>query len=135
MALKSKIRERNNNRENFIEVHAPEKVISIDENLCSELCFPLIYRNEDYFQLACKIYDSFVEKLNINGQLTEKMIREVVVKHISTFTLPKHVIKTEIADFVIDNLLFYGPITTIINIAGTGLNDIIVNTKDGIYTR
>jgi len=130
MALKSKIRERSNNREQVIEVHALEKVISIDENLCSELCFPLIYRNEDYFQLACKIYDSFVEKLNINGQLTEKMIREVVVKHISTFSLPKHIIKTEIADFVIDNLLFYGPITTIIKIAGTGLNDIIVNTKD-----
>jgi len=92
----------------------------------------MIYRNEEYFQLACSIYDAFVEKLNINGQLTEKMIREVVTKHISDFTLPKPALKTEIADFIIDNLLYYGPISTVMRLAGQGLNDILVNTKDYI---
>lgn len=130
MALKSKLRERHNTQEKIVTVPSAAKPINVDENLCVELCFPLIYRNEEYFKLACEIYDSFLEKLNINGQLTEKMIREVVVKHISTFSVPKHVLKTEIADFVIDNLLYYGPISTIIRISGSNLNDIIVNTKD-----
>ena len=127
MALKSKLKEHHNTHDTIPSV---ANAISVDENLCVELCFPLIYRNEEYFKIACKIYDSFLEKLNINGQLTEKMIREVVVKHISTFNVPKHSIKTEIVDFVIDNLLYYGPISTIIRISGSNLNDIIVNTKD-----
>lgn len=130
MALKSKIKERHNNPDKVVNVVHKNQKISLDENLCSELCFPLIYRNEEYFELACKIYDSFVEKLNINGQITEKMIREVVVQHIAAFNLPKHALRAEIVDFIIDNLLHYGPISTIIRIAGTGLNDIIVNTKD-----
>ena len=130
MALKSKLKERHNTQEKLVTVPGAAKPINLDENLCVELCFPLIYRNEEYFKLACEIYDSFLEKLNITGQLTEKMIREVVVKHISTFSVPKHILKAEIADFVIDNLLYYGPISTIIRISGSDLNDIIVNTKD-----
>lgn len=130
MALKRKMKERHNDAQKVVTIQAVEKNLNLDENLCSELCFPLIYRNDEYFELSCKIYDSFVEKLNISGKLTEKMIREVVVQHIANFNVPKHSIKTEIADFVIDNLLYYGPISTIIRIAGSDLNDIIVNTKD-----
>jgi len=130
MALKRKMKERHNDVQKVVTIQAVEKNLNLDENLCSELCFPLIYRNDEYFELSCKIYDSFVEKLNISGKLTEKMIREVVVQHIANFNVPKHSIKAEIADFVIDNLLYYGPISTIIRIAGSDLNDIIVNTKD-----
>ena len=133
MALKEKIKERHNSLEKPVQVTSKaNESISLEENLCSELCFPLMYRNEDYFRLAGRIYDSFVEKLNIKGELTEKMIREVVNKHISEFSLPKFALKNEIADYVIDNLLYYGPISTIIRIAGSGLNDILVNTKDYI---
>ena len=132
MALKEKIKERHSSISENGQIRSNAQTLHVEENLCSEFCFPLIYRNEEYFALACSIYDAFVEKLNINGQLTEKMIREVVVKHISEFTLPKPVLKTEIADFVIDNLLNYGPISTIMRLAGQGLNDIIVNTKDYI---
>ncbi len=132
MALKEKIKERHSSRETHLQIKSVSATVNVEENLCSEFCFPLIYRNEEYFALACSIYDAFVEKLNINGQLTERMIREVVVKHISEFTLPKPALKTEIADFVIDNLLNYGPISTIMRLAGQGLNDILVNTKDYI---
>lgn len=132
MALKEKIKERHSHAEQEITVKTSSTKIHLEENLCSEFCFPLIYRNDEYFTLTCSIYDAFVEKLNINGQLTEKMIREVVLKHISEFTLPKPALKTEIADFVIDNLLYYGPISTIMRLAGQGLNDILVNTKDYI---
>ncbi len=103
-----------------------------DESLCSEFCFPLIYRDEELFALSAKIYDDFIQKLNIKTQLTEKMVREVVTKHISEYSLAKSNVKNEIADYIIDNLLYYGPISTIIRLAGAGLNDIIVNTKDYI---
>lgn len=132
MALKEKIKERHSSNKTDVQVKSVPTTINIEENLCLEFCFPLVYRNEEYFALACSIYDAFVEKLNINGQLTERMIREVVVKHISEFTLPKPALKTEIADFIIDNLLKYGPISTIMRLAGQGLNDILVNTKDYI---
>ncbi len=132
MALKEKIKERHSHTEENVQVKSVASTVHIEENLCSEFCFPLIYRNDEYFALACSIYDAFVEKLNINGQLTEKMIREVVIKHISEFNLPKPALKNEIADFVIDNLLNYGPISSIIRLAGQGLNDILVNTKDYI---
>lgn len=114
------------------EIHPGSYDTSEDESLCSEFCFPLMYRNEEYFQLACKVYDDFIVKLNIKTQLTEKMVREVVTKHISEYSLPKSSLKNEYVDFIIDNLLYYGPISTIIRLAGTGLNDIIVNTKDYI---
>ncbi len=130
MALKSKLKERSQIREQHSSVTNAPTPVNVDENLCVELCFPLIYRNEEYFKLACEIYDSFLEKLNINGKLTEKMVREVVAKHIAAFNIPKHVLKAEITEFVIDNLLYYGPISSIIRISGSNLNDIIVNTKD-----
>ena len=133
MALKDKIKERTTAIEQLPEVGSKTSdPISIDDSLCSELCFPLMYKNEEYFRLAGRIYDSFVEKLNITGELTERMVREVVNKHISEFAIPKLALKQEIADYVIDNLLYYGPISSIIRVAGVGLNDILVNTKDYI---
>jgi pilus assembly protein CpaF len=132
MALKEKIRGRTFAQESHDVVPEGTTKIEIEAATCSELCFPLMYRDNDFFALACKIYDNFVEKLNIKSELTEKMIREVVIKHISEFSLPKIALKNEIADFVIDNLLYYGPVSTIIRIAGHDLNDIIVNTKDYI---
>lgn len=132
MALKEKIRGRNFVQESLNVVAESTTKIEPEAATCSELCFPMMYRNDEYFTLACKIYDNFVEKLNIKTELTEKMIREVVIKHISEFSLPKIALKNEIADFVIDNLLYYGPVSTIIRIAGHDLNDIIVNTKDYI---
>lgn len=100
--------------------------------VCKNLCFPLIYRNDEYYSLTCKIYDDFVKKLNIQTELTEKMVREVVTKHISEYSIPKIALKNEIADFVVDNLLYFGPITTLIRVSGRDLNDILVNTKDYI---
>jgi len=134
MALREKIKDRNSVNSKPIETKDSSVAFESEEptQVCSELCFPLMYKNEEYFELACKIYDDFVEKLSIKSQLTEEMIREVVVKHISEYSIPKSGLKIEIADFVTDNLLNYGPITTIMKIAGPDLNDIIVNTKDYI---
>jgi len=99
---------------------------------CQPLCFPMLYSNEKFYQLACEIYDSFLAKLNVNSEITEQMIKDVVLKHISGYSLPKTALKNEITEFIIDNLLYYGPITTIMRLAGNELNDILVNTKDYI---
>lgn len=128
MALKEKMKNSYFESDNG----AKKEKINVHEGFCSELCFPLMYRSEEFFLLGYKIYDEFVEKLNIKSELTEKMIREVVVKHISTYELPKNALKAEYTDFIIDNLLYYGPISTIVRLAGVDLNDILVNTKDYI---
>ncbi|QOP42209.1 CpaF family protein [Sulfurimonas marina] len=132
MALREKIRGFSNALESDVEAKVPEEDIVVDDLSCTSFCFPLLYRDEQYYELACHIYDRFIEKLNVKAELTEKMVREVVLKHISEFSIPKTSLKGEIADFLIDNLLYYGPITTIARLAGNGLNDIIVNTKDYI---
>jgi len=103
-----------------------------NEHVCGVFCFPLIYKNEDYFNLTCKIYDEFIDKLNIKATINEKLIREVLGKHLVEYTLPKQALKNEIMEFIVDNLLYYGPISTIMKLAGNDLNDIIVNTKDYI---
>ena len=130
MALKEKIKGFHNNQNEVSKEKI--KTIDVDETTCKELCFPLLYREEEYFHLACDIYDQFIDKLNVKSELTEQMVREVVLKHISEFSIPKFALKNEIADFVIDNLLYFGPISTIMRMAGAGLNDILVNTKDYI---
>jgi len=132
MALKEKIQGHKNSYDTKVESVETPQVTEPELAMCSDLCFPLIYKSEEYFELACVIYDAFVEKLNITTALTEEMIREVVLKHISEFQIPKFSLKNEIADFVIDNLLNYGPLSTIMRVSGSGLNDIIVNTKDYI---
>ncbi|MBA3026451.1 MAG: CpaF family protein [Sulfurimonas sp.] len=130
MALKDTIK-RHQKIEGNTELKKESKV-ETGEHLCSDLCFPMLYKNDEYFNLAYRIYDDFLEKLNIQTKLTEKMVREVVVKHISMYSLPKLQLKNEIADFITDNLLYYGAISTITRIAGADLNDILVNTKDYI---
>jgi pilus assembly protein CpaF len=134
MALREKILRRTPQSASNV-VHLITEADPDDEeqlHACPVFCFPLLYQNDAYFTLAYKIYDAFVEKLNPKVQLTEKMIREVVAKHISEYSLPKAALKSEIVEFIIDNLLYYGPISGIIRNAGHDLNDIIINTKDYI---
>lgn len=131
MAIKEKILRRNTLS---TEVKQPEIQTAEEKDLggCKSICFPMIYQHEDYFDLAYNIYDSFIEKLNPKAQLNEKTIREVISKHLAEYTMPKAGLKNEIIDFIIDNLFYYGPISSIIRNAGHDLNDIIVNTKDYI---
>jgi len=132
MALREKI-ERNRTA-SPLPVQPAVEIANDEETpaVCTSLCFPQIFQKEEYFNLAYQIYDRFIEKLNPKIQLTEKMVREVVIKHISEYPLPKASLKAEIVEFIIDNLLYYGPISGIIRTAGHDLNDIIVNTKDYI---
>lgn len=130
MALKAKMK--GASQVKAISTDMSIDILSDNEPICADLCFPMIYRSDEYYNLACKIYDDFVEKLNVQSELTEEMVRAVVTKHISEYSLPKTQLKAEIADFVVDNLLYFGPISTVMRISGADLNDILVNTKDYI---
>ncbi|QSZ41954.1 CpaF family protein [Sulfurimonas aquatica] len=130
MALKDKMKGSQRAPEEVSKVETKE--LNTQEGSCSELCFPILYRSNEYFNLAYKIYDDFVEKLNIKSELTERMVRDVVTKHISEYSLPKNQLKIEITDFIIDNLLYFGPISTLMRLAGIDLNDVLINTKDYI---
>lgn len=134
MALKEKMMRRLDvvTSENTPYVQNSSAEVSYTNNGCHVFCFPMLYQNDDYFELAYRIYDDFVAKLNPKVQLTEKMIREVVIKHIASYSLPKANLKNEIVELIVDNLLNYGPISTIIRNAGHDLNDVIINTKDYI---
>ncbi|HEX5622826.1 MAG TPA: ATPase, T2SS/T4P/T4SS family, partial [Sulfuricurvum sp.] len=135
MALKEKMLRRTAANTATTVVNYTQEITVDDEeqlNGCQVFCFPMLYQNSDYFDLAYQIYDAFVEKLNPKIQLTEKMIREVVAKHIAGYSLPKANLKNDIIEFIVDNLLYYGPISGIIRNAGHDLNDIIINTKDYI---
>ncbi len=131
MALKEKVLLGSSKRESNVSLNSHINTTK-SEQVCGVFCFPLIYQNQDYFKLCCKIYDDFIEKLNIKTSINEKLIREVLGKHIVEYTLPKQALKNEIIEYIVDNLLYYGPISTIIKLSGNELNDIIVNTKDYI---
>lgn len=134
MALKEKMLRRTVDIDTIAFVSADDSVVEGEEHLqvCQVFCFPQLYQNQEYFNLAYQIYDDFVDKLNPKIQLTEKIIRDVVIKHISSHSLPKASLKNEIVEFIVDNLLYYGPVSGIIRHAGHDLNDIIINTKDYI---
>ncbi len=131
MALKEKVLLGNAKRGSNVSLDSHINTTK-SEQVCGVFCFPLVYQNQDYFKLCCKIYDDFIEKLNIKTAINEKLIREVLGKHIVEYALPKQALKNEIIEYIVDNLLYYGPISTIMKLAGNELNDIIVNTKDYI---
>lgn len=135
MAIKEKILRRSGQFAKEQTDRVIPEIMGIDDHdykRCENICFPLIYQHREFFDLAYSIHDSFIEKLNPKAQLNEKTIRDVISKHLADYTLPKAGLKNEIIDFIIDNLLYYGPISTIIRNTGHDLNDILVNTKDYI---
>lgn len=156
MALKDKM-----SRETTTEVvvQREERVQNIstkdaEGGSCSILCFDEIYSNKKYYVVACKVLDDFVNsyteldaKMNNDREagklgeikysdfqkLKEKTIRDILPKHVAKYPdISKATIKAEVIDFVVDHLMYYGPITTVTNKAGIDLNDILVNTKDHI---
>jgi pilus assembly protein CpaF len=101
----------------------------------SELKFPEIYINDELKDLALKINDSFLLKLKSDQKITKESLEEVLPEYILSFkearTLSKEIVE-DIKTMIINNIIGFGHITTIFNIAKDGLNDVIVNTKDYI---
>ncbi len=100
-----------------------------------ELNFPELYLDEKLLNIAYVINDSFMLNLKSDKKITKESLEEVLPEFILTFPETKKLSKNileEIKNFIMNNLIGYGPISTIFDIAKNGLNDVIVNTKDYI---
>ncbi|WP_321313960.1 ATPase, T2SS/T4P/T4SS family [Halarcobacter sp.] len=99
------------------------------------LDFPKIYLNEKLLNIAYEINDTFMINLKSDKKIVRDSLEEVLPEFILSFKqaskLPKDILE-EIKEFIINNIVGYGPITTIFDIAKDGLNDVIINTKDYI---
>ena len=113
-----------------------EKIDSVRKSVpTSGLVFPKIYLNEKILDLAYEINDTFMLNLKSDKKITRDSLEEVLPEFILSFKqaskLPKDILE-EIKEFIINNIIGYGPITALFDIAKDGLNDVIVNTKDYI---
>ena len=112
------------------------KVESIKQkNFNYRLSFPELYTNKRLLDIAYKINDSFMSNLKSDKKITRDSLDEVLPEFIMNFPDAKSLKKETLDDiktFIINNVIGYGPISTIFDIARDGLNDIIINTKDYI---
>lgn len=99
------------------------------------LTFPKIYLDEKLLEIAYEINDTFMINLKSDKKITRDSLDEVLPEFILSFKqsnhLPKDILE-DIKEFIINNVIGYGPITALFDIAKDGLNDVIVNTKDYI---
>ena len=113
-----------------------EKIKEVKENIKkSDLNFPKIYLDYELLLIARKTYASFIIKLKSDQKITRHSLEDVLPEFISNIVELRGYDKDildEIQDFIIDNLIEYGPISTIYRLAGDGLNDVIVNTHNYI---
>jgi len=126
----------NEDFENINEVISREKIDSVKKSVPSSgLVFPKIYLNDKILNLAYEINDTFMLNLKSDKKITRDSLEEVLPEFILSFKqtnkLPKDILE-EIKEFIINNIIGYGPITALFDIAKDGLNDVIVNTKDYI---
>jgi len=120
----------------FIEQSNIEKIKEVKENIKkSDLNFPKIYLDNELLAISRKTYTSFILKLKSDQKITKNSLEEVLpefISNINELRIYDKEILDEIQDFIIDNLIAYGPISTIFRLAGDNLNDIIVNTHNYI---
>ena len=113
-----------------------KKIDSIKQkNFSYRLSFPELYTNKKLLDIAYKIYDSFVANLKSETKITQDSLEQVLPEFILNYQGVKGIKKETLEDiksFIIAYILGYGPISIIFQIAGNGLNDIIINTKDYI---
>ncbi|XPV68185.1 MAG: CpaF family protein [Halarcobacter sp.] len=99
------------------------------------LKFPEIYLNKKLLDLAYEINDTFMLNLKSDKKITRESLEEVLPEFILSFKPAKNLSKEyldDIKEFIINNVIGYGPITALFDIAKDGLNDVIVNTREYI---
>lgn len=113
-----------------------EKVIKLKKKSASNvLDYPDIYTNQKLLDIAHKINDEFMSSLKSNKKITRENLEEVLPEFIANFDEARHFNRETIDDIkqmIINNVIGFGPISTIFELAHDGLNDVIVNTKDYI---
>ena len=99
----------------------------------SILKFPELYLDDNLMDIAIKINDSFLLNLKSDKKITRESLDDVLPEFILAYPesnqLSKNILE-DIKQYIINNIIGLGVITTLFEIAKDGLNDVIVNTKD-----
>ena len=112
------------------------KINKIKKNTQNELLqFPQLYLDQNLMNIAIKVNDNFMLNLKSDKKITKDSLDEVLPEFILGFpecrVLEKNILE-DIKQYIINNIVGLGVITTLFEIAKDGLNDVIVNTKDYI---
>ncbi len=113
------------------QVKIQKQVVRIKD----EIVYPELYTNKKLLDLAYKINDQFISNLKVESEITKEKLEDALPEYIISFQEVRILKKETVEDikkFIINNIIGYGPISTIFEIAQHGLNDVIVNTKDYI---
>jgi pilus assembly protein CpaF len=133
-----------NNENNEIEQVVKEnslknnqkKIKNIQNKVQNDILrFPELYYNKELLDVAYRINDSFLLNLKSDKKITKENLEEVLPEFILSFNEMKDLDKytlEEIKQYIINNIIGFGVISTIFEVASDGLNDVIVNTKDYI---
>jgi len=128
--------EKENDQKAYEEILTKEKIEKVKKKSKeSGLIFPKLYLDQKLIELAYEINDNFMINLKSDKKLNRDSLEEVLPEFILSFKQTSKLSKNtleEIKEFIINNVIGYGPITALFNIAKDGLNDVIVNTKDYI---
>jgi len=135
IALKDEDKKQDEEISEFEE--AKDKIQKIKKHIVNdELVFPEIYTNKELYDLALRINDSFLMNLKSDQKITKESLEEVLPEYIQAYNFEVKALSKEhledIKEMIINNIVGYGHISTIFDIAKDGLNDVIVNTKDFI---
>lgn len=99
----------------------------------SVLKFPELYLDHELMHIAMKVNDHFLLNLKSDKKITRESLDEVLPEFILSYPdcygLPKNILE-DIKQYITNNIIGLGIITTLFEIAKDGLNDVIVNTKD-----
>lgn len=113
-----------------------EKIVKMKKNTHrSVLNYPMLYLDKKLLDLAYKINDDFMTSLKSDKKITRDNLEEVLPEFITSYNEVRQLKKElldDIKQLIINNVIGYGPISTIFDLAEDGLNDVIVNTKDYI---
>jgi len=97
--------------------------------------FPEIYYDSNLMNIAYNVNDQFLLNLKSDKKITRDSLEEVLPEFVLSFpdcrALDKKILE-DIMQYVTNNIIGLGVITTLFEIAKDGLNDVLVNTKDYI---
>ena len=99
------------------------------------LKFPSMYYDEKLMDIAYSVNDQFLLNLKSDKKITRDSLEDVLPEFVLSFpgcrVLDKQTLE-DIMQYVTNNIIGLGVITTLFDLAKDGLNDVIVNTKDYI---
>ena len=97
------------------------------------LKFPELYYDDTLMDLAIKVNDNFMLNLKSDKKITRESVDDVLPEFILSYpgckNLSKNILE-DIKQYITNNIVGLGVITTLFEIAKDGLNDVLVNTKD-----